>query len=237
VKRLRSLTGLTVALCCLLAADGGVALASGNLSAAKKKKAAPLTSKTGTTLFNKLLAAAAPNLSVKNAQHANSADSATNAAHAGTADNVGGMRILKVFYASSTSATPTKILDSNGVQLNATCAAPPSGPAVVATYTGSTRAVMSTEGVSFDNSGTAQMGGFTNDADNLVSLDTFTVTPSGLQSTQSGATIFSNDNVSGTFTYADLAGSAATLVWHAESEVFSGAAAKDCVFNGIANVG
>src|SRR5438034_1367441 len=114
MQRFRSLRTLAIALCAVMAAGGGMALANGSLTAAKKKK--HNDAKADKKLFKKLLAQAAPNLTVK---AAGTATNATNAAHANNANNannantVGGLRVLKIFYASAVTGTPTTLHNSN----------------------------------------------------------------------------------------------------------------------------
>jgi hypothetical protein len=238
MERFRSLTALTVAFCALLAAAGGMALANGDLSAAKKKKHAD--KKADTKLFKKLLKKAAPNLTVKQAATATNATNATNATHAANADTVGGMKVVKIFYASAPTATVTTLLDSNGLQLTAKCIAtnqPGGGTDALGKYTGNGKATMSTEGVTDFNTGAANSGGFMAQETSLNNGDTFSIPDYNDDTTEAGEKVGSREQSAGTFTYADSGGNGASLTWHSTENHFPGSVLNSCLFHGVANVG
>jgi hypothetical protein len=135
---------LALAVIALVAALAGTAVAGAPVTAAKKKPAKPLTAKTGTQLFNSLLAKAAPNLTVKNAQHATNADNAVNAAnatHAANATNagtVGGLQVKKLAFVAPNGTPATKLFEAAGIKIEASCANYQNGPDITLTATSST---------------------------------------------------------------------------------------------------
>jgi hypothetical protein len=119
MERFRSLTALTVGFLAALAALGGLALASGGVSAAKKKGDA----KADTKLFTQLLTKAAPTLAVG---HAGTADTATNASAANTLGGRGANGLGRVAFARSTNSALLGDGNSHDV-LSVTINAPTSG--------------------------------------------------------------------------------------------------------------
>jgi hypothetical protein len=227
-NRARQAPWAALAVLALVAAFGGTAVAGQTVTAAKKKSK-HTDSKADTKLFDKLLAKAAPTLSVAKAGHAGSADSATtatNATHAGAADDatrVGGQLIKRVFYAANSGSGPQQVLSLDGLTLTASCS---SGGGDITVTAGTTVAgTLIHAGGDFLSGGTPTGTPLYAENDHFNVGDTLDLTDAG------GA---AGDSVQGTLTYARPDGVVVTATYSEEEGTDVLGTGHSCVF--LANV-